>query len=189
MYIVQNWALQLESCFSYIIYCHLKIYIFIIPQLAPTPCMIFSVQFVYTKAMWQWTVEDYSRYSATGTALCIIVYIANLNTVQLPLSTNRKQTGSTFTLITCYFLVLKDRKLSLPLNVSNVLLRWRGVGSHLADILNQTSAVAAVVGMAVLLPIFHRLDTNPNYIIIMAAITGIGTSLIKAFTSQVHASK
>jgi hypothetical protein len=35
-----------------------------------------------------------------------------------------------------------------------------------------------------LLPIFHRLNTNPNYIIIMASFTGLAANLIRAFTTQ-----
>ena len=40
--------------------------------------------------------------------------------------------------------------------------------------------------MLVLLPLFHRLDTNPIYITILGISTGLGAALIKAFTDQVH---
>jgi hypothetical protein len=38
--------------------------------------------------------------------------------------------------------------------------------------------------MVFLLPIFHRLNTNPNYIILMSCFTGAAANLIKAFTTQ-----
>jgi hypothetical protein len=44
---------------------------------------------------------------------------------------------------------------------------------------------AACVGMAALLPLVHRLDTNPNYIIVFACATSLTATLVKAFTTQV----
>jgi hypothetical protein len=38
--------------------------------------------------------------------------------------------------------------------------------------------------MVFLLPIFHRLNTNPTYIILMAGFTGVAANFIKAFTTE-----
>ncbi len=44
---------------------------------------------------------------------------------------------------------------------------------------------SACLGLIVLLPLFHHLNTNPMYLTLMGAITSLATTLIKAFTDQV----